>query len=81
MYLLNSVVQVVQIVVLILRSGVQDGLVLVWLYFMYVRHTKTSMLFRHLGSSQGWLTLITLELSPVSPIPTLHQRQISLILS
>ena len=48
MYLLNSVVQVVQIVVLILRSGVQDGLVLVWLYFMDARHTETSMLFHQL---------------------------------
>ena len=31
--------------------GVQDGLVLVWLCFMDARHTKTSLLFRHLGFS------------------------------
>ena len=31
--------------------GVQDGLVLVWLYFMNERPQKPSMLFHHLGSS------------------------------
>nr|XP_060470478.1 E3 ubiquitin-protein ligase parkin isoform X1 [Panthera onca] len=51
--LLNSVIQVVQIFVLnppISFLGVQDALVLVWLYFMDTRHTKNF----HLGSSSAF---------------------------
>ena len=32
--------------------SVQDGLVLIWLYFMDARGKKSSMLFRHLGSPE-----------------------------